>query len=39
MDAPTTVKKKDNKHRPPLSTVLSMVNVVFFFIMITTVTL
>ena len=31
MDAPTTVKKKDNKYRLSLSTVLSMVNVVFFF--------
>ena len=31
MDAPTTVKKKDNKHRPSLSTVLSMVNVSFFY--------
>ena len=30
MDAPTTVKKKDNNYRPSLSTVLSMVNVVFF---------
>ena len=31
MDAPTTEKKKkDNKHRPSLSTVLSMVDVVFF---------
>ena len=31
MDAPTTEKKKDNKHRPSLSTVLSMVDVVFFY--------
>ena len=30
MDAPTTEKKKDNKHKPSLSTVLSMVDVVFF---------
>ena len=39
MEAPTTVKKKDNECRPPLHTILSMVNAVFCFIMITAVTL